>query len=63
MTDLTTAARAQRSLLDAGRWRAWEPLLWIAFFASPLVLPQHAAIVNEIAIVALFAISLDLVLG
>ena len=58
-----SALHAQRPLLDAGRWRAWEPLLWLAFFAFPLVLPQHAAIVNEIAIVALFAVSLDLVLG
>lgn len=62
-TDPIRAQSAQRSLLDAGRWRAWEPMLWLALFASPLVLPQHAAIVNEIAIVALFAVSLDLVLG
>ena len=45
------------------RLRLWEPLLWLALLASPLVVPQHAAIVNEIAIVALFAVSLDLVLG
>ena len=32
-------------------------------FAAPLLLPRHALIVNEIAIVALFAVSLDLVLG
>ena len=63
MSASTPASRAQRSLLDVGRWRPWEPLLWLALFASPLVLPQYAAIVNEIAIVALFAVSLDLVLG
>ncbi len=56
-------SRAHLSLLDATRWRAWEPLLWLAAFAAPLVLSQYAAIVNEIAIVALFALSLDLVLG
>ncbi len=61
--DNMSALHAQRALLDAGRWRAWEPLLWVALFASPLVFPQYAAIVNEIAIVALFAVSLDLVLG
>jgi branched-chain amino acid transport system permease protein len=38
-------------------------LLWLAAFAAPWVLPGHALIVNEIAIVALFALSLDLVLG
>lgn len=55
--------RAQAALLRTGRWRPWEPLLWLAAFAAPLLLSQYSAIVNEIAIVALFAISLDLVLG
>ncbi len=54
---------AQRSLLDATRWRAWEPLVFLALLAVPLFLTQYSAIINEIAIVALFAISLDLVLG
>jgi branched-chain amino acid transport system permease protein len=56
-------ANASSSLLAASRWRVWEPIFWIAAFASPLLLKQHALIVNEIAIVALFAISLDLILG
>ena len=60
---MSDPSRAHLSLLDATRWRAWEPLLWLAAFAAPLVLSQYAAIVNEIAIVALFALSLDLVLG
>ena len=60
---MTAAASAQQSLLSRRRWRAWEPLLWLAAFAVPVLLPSHAFIVNEIAIVALFAISLDLVLG
>src|SRR6478736_1507853 len=51
------------ALLAARRWRPWEPLLWLAAFAAPLLLPGHALILNEIAIVALFAVSLDLVLG
>jgi len=54
---------AQQSLLARRRWRAWEPLLWLCAFAAPLLLPRHALIINEIAIVALFAVSLDLVLG
>ncbi|WP_048438771.1 branched-chain amino acid ABC transporter permease [Caenimonas sp. SL110] len=53
----------RESLLRTGRWRAWEPVLWLAAFAAPLVFPSHAALINEIAIVALFALSLDLVLG
>lgn len=54
---------AQQELLKASRWKHWESALWLLVFAVPLLLSQHALIVNEIAIVALFAISLDLVLG
>lgn len=43
--------------------KPWEPVLWLLAFAAPVLFPSHALIVNEIAIVALFAISLDLVLG
>lgn len=51
------------SLLNISRMRPWEPVLWLLAFAMPLLLPSKALIVNEIAIVALFAVSLDLVLG
>jgi branched-chain amino acid transport system permease protein len=51
------------SLLEASRWKAWEPVVWLLAFASPFVVAQHALIINEIAIVALFALSLDLILG
>jgi branched-chain amino acid transport system permease protein len=54
---------ARSHILSQGRWRWHEPLLWAAAFALPALLPGHALIVNEIAIVALFAVSLDLVLG
>jgi len=60
---LQSVSPAQQSLLSSRRWRPWEPLLWLAAFAAPVLLPSHAFIVNEIAIVALFAISLDMVLG
>jgi branched-chain amino acid transport system permease protein len=67
MTDATktvsVAGSAQRDLLAATRGRWWEPVMWLAFFAAPLLLPQYAAIASEIAIVGLFAVSLDLVLG
>jgi len=45
------------------RWAWWEFALWALLLASPLVLPERALIINEIAIVALFAVSLDLILG
>lgn len=54
---------AQQWLLSKRRWRALEPILWLLAFAAPLIVPGHALMVNEIAIVALFAVSLDLVLG
>ncbi len=53
----------RQSLLNSSRWKPWEPALWLLAFVAPLVLPSHAALINEIAIVALFAVSLDLVLG
>jgi branched-chain amino acid transport system permease protein len=51
------------TLLDNARFKAWEPVLWLLAFAAPWVLGKHALIINEIAIVALFAVSLDLILG
>ncbi len=50
-------------LLAPSRWRAWEVVVWLLIWAAPLAMPQHAALINEIAIFALFAMSLDLVLG
>ena len=44
-------------------WKWWEPLVWLLALSSPFVLSSHALIINEIAIVALFAVSLDLILG
>jgi branched-chain amino acid transport system permease protein len=54
---------ARSQLIAAADWRWYELVLWAAVFALPAVLPGHALIINEIAIVALFAVSLDLVLG
>lgn len=51
------------SLLQMSRIRSWEWVFWLAVLATPWVLPQHALIINEVAIVALFAVSLDLILG
>jgi len=50
-------------LLAPSRWRWWEIALWVAIWATPLLLGQHAALINEIAILALFALSLDMILG
>jgi branched-chain amino acid transport system permease protein len=50
-------------MMDRNRWKWWELVLWLVALSSPLVLSTHALIINEIAIVALFAVSLDLILG
>ncbi len=54
---------ASTRLLAPARWRTWELALWAAIWAAALLFGQHAALVNEIAILALFALSLDLILG
>jgi branched-chain amino acid transport system permease protein len=50
-------------LLADSRFKVWEPVIWLLALASPWLLGKHALIINEIAIVALFALSLDLILG
>ena len=55
--------QVQAALRTRSRFKAWEPVFWLLALASPFLLGSHALIINEIAIVALFAISLDLVLG
>ena len=50
-------------LLQKARWRPWEYALWVGALASPALFMEHSLIINEVAIVALFAVSLDLILG
>ena len=59
----TGAADPRALLLAPSHWRLWEWALWAAIWAVPVFLGQHAALINEIAILALFALSLDLILG
>ncbi|MES1161768.1 MAG: branched-chain amino acid ABC transporter permease [Rhizobacter sp.] len=54
---------AATALTRSARWRWWELALILALPASWLLLPTHALLLNEIAILALFAVSLDLILG
>jgi branched-chain amino acid transport system permease protein len=53
----------QASLRAASAWRWWEIALGIVAFASLFLAGNHALLLNEIAILALFAVSLDLILG
>lgn len=52
-----------KRLTAPSRWKPWEIALWVVIWAAPLAVPQHAALINDIAITALFALSLDIVLG
>ncbi|WP_225770987.1 branched-chain amino acid ABC transporter permease [Inquilinus sp. Marseille-Q2685] len=45
------------------RWRWPEAVFWLAALAALFLLPDQHLILNEIAILALFALSLDLILG
>jgi branched-chain amino acid transport system permease protein len=46
-----------------GRWRIPEILFWLVAGATLFVYPERHLILNEIAIIGLFAVSLDLILG
>ena len=49
------------ALLAKPRW--WEAALWLLLLALPWLMPTHALLISEITIIALFAMSLDLILG
>jgi branched-chain amino acid transport system permease protein len=52
-----------RLVMSRARWRLSEIVFWIAAFATVLLLPNRHLILTEIAILGLFALSLDLILG
>jgi branched-chain amino acid transport system permease protein len=54
---------AADGLKHAATWRWWEFALLAALLLSWLLLPGQSLLLNEIAILALFAVSLDLILG
>lgn len=57
------ATDVRAGLAAHARWRWWELALLGALALSWFVLPERALLAREIAILALFAVSLDLVLG
>jgi branched-chain amino acid transport system permease protein len=58
-----TAASLSSPAASRARWRPPELLFWLAALAALVLLPDQHLILNEIAILALFALSLDLILG
>lgn len=59
----TTADRVAAALRRRRSWRPGELVFWLAAFAAIPVFPDRHLILNEIAILGLFALSLDLILG
>jgi branched-chain amino acid transport system permease protein len=57
------AGQAGASLAAAARWSPLEIAFWLAALATIFLLPNKHLILTEIAILALFALSLDLLLG
>jgi branched-chain amino acid transport system permease protein len=51
------------SLAQRARWRRPEIVFWLLAFAGLFLPPGKHLLLNEIAILALFALSLDLILG
>jgi branched-chain amino acid transport system permease protein len=49
--------------LPSDRWRIWDTALWLAPVAAYFVFPAHLLLGREVIIAALFALSLDVVLG
>jgi len=54
---------AAQGLARRARWRWPEVVFWLVAFGALLLPPGKFLILNEIAILALFALSLDLILG
>src|SRR5206468_7475608 len=52
-----------RYLAGRARWHPLEIVFWLAALASIFLLPSRHLILTEIAILGLFVLSLDLILG
>lgn len=59
----TGPAGAVAPRLPTDRWRAAEIVFWLALVAAFFLFPQHRVLGSQILITALFAVSLDLILG
>jgi branched-chain amino acid transport system permease protein len=58
-----TADKVRSALSRRGRWGLGEIAFWLVAAATVFFLPERHLILNEIAIIGLFALSLDLILG
>src|SRR5690606_22214242 len=67
MSDVTTTTQTQTSarfwLRRQSRWSVFEIVFWLALLLPFFVFPTYLPLANQIAIAALFALSVDLILG
>jgi branched-chain amino acid transport system permease protein len=49
--------------LPSDRWRIWDTALWLVPIAAYFVFPDHLVLGSQVIVTALFALSLDIVLG
>ncbi len=59
----SAVAEPQRYLEAQIRWRPVEIAFWLATLLPFVLLPNYLVLASQIAITALFALSLDLILG
>src|ERR1700704_6565186 len=59
----TLASEPQRFLVAQIRWRPVEIAFWLATLAPFVLTPNYLVLASQSAITALFALSLDLILG
>ena len=63
LADAKLASFDAAPLRNASRWRKSEVVFWLLPIAAYFVFPSDLALLSQIAITALFVISLDLILG
>jgi branched-chain amino acid transport system permease protein len=59
----TAPVTPQQYLKSLSRWRIVEIVFWLVTLTPYLLFPDYLALASQIAIAALFALSLDLILG
>ena len=60
---MSVLASASQGLARRARWRPAEIAFWLVAFGAVFLPPGKHLLLNEVAILALFALSLDLILG
>jgi branched-chain amino acid transport system permease protein len=63
MVPTETISAPQAYLRSQSRWHPIEIAFWIALLLPYLVFPHYLSLASQIAVAALFALSLDLILG